>query len=61
MRLDANGKIYDTMIGEYILAGSRRWPLSLAAHEKYEVGSKKKDLVRPYLDDGITFDDAPIS
>lgn len=56
------GKIYDTMIGEYILAGSRRWPLSLAAlAEKYEVGSKKKDLVQPYLDDGITFDKIPYS
>ena len=54
------GKLYDTMIGEYILAGSRRWPLSLAAlAEKYEVGSKKKDLVQPYLDDGITFDKIP--
>ena len=55
-----NGEVYDTMVGEYILAGSRRWPLSLAAiAEKYEVGSKKKDLVQPYLDDGYTFDKIP--
>ena len=55
-----HGKLYDTMVGEYILAGSRRWPLSLAAlAEKYEVGSKKKDLVQPYLEQGVTFDKIP--
>ena len=37
-----DGPLYDTMVAEYLLSGSRRWPLSLAAlAEKYEVRSKK--------------------
>ena len=55
-----DGPLYDTMVAEYLLSGSRRWPLSLAAlAEKYEVGSKKSDLVQPYLDEGVTFDKIP--
>ena len=55
-----DGPLYDTMVAEYLLSGSRRWPLSLAAlAEKYEVGSKKTDLVQPYLDEGVTFDKIP--
>lgn len=55
-----NGAIYDTMVAEYILAGSRRWPLNLEAlSEKYGVEQKKVNLVKPYLDDGIMFDKIP--
>ncbi len=55
-----DGKLYDTMVAEYLLSGSRRWPLGLASlAQKYEVGSKRKDLVQPYLDEGLTFDKIP--
>jgi DNA polymerase I-like protein with 3'-5' exonuclease and polymerase domains len=55
-----NGAIYDTMVAEYVLAGSRRWPLNLeSVAEKYAVQQKKADLVKKYLDDGITFDKIP--
>jgi len=55
-----DGKVYDTMVGEYILAKARRWPLGLAAlAEKYDVTKKEKDLVSPYLEKGDTFYDIP--
>ena len=54
------GFIYDTMVTEYVLSKARRWPLGLASlAQKYEVGSKRKDLVQPYLDEGLTFDKIP--
>ena len=54
------GDIYDTMVAEYILSRSRRWPLGLAAlTEKYDVTRKEKDLVEPYLKSGKTFYDIP--
>ena len=55
-----DGKVYDTMVGEYILAKAQRWPLGLAAlAEKYDVTKKEKDLVSPYLEKGDTFYDIP--
>lgn len=54
------GDIYDTMVAEYILSRSRRWPLGLAAlTEKYDVTRKEKDMVAPYLEAGATFYDIP--
>jgi len=54
------GEIYDTMVAEYILARSQRWPLSLAAlAEKYSDVQKEKDLVAPYFKEGKTFYDIP--
>ena len=55
-----DGKIYDTMVAEYILARSRRWPLGLAAlAEKYSDVPKEKDLIEPYFKEGKTFYDIP--
>ena len=54
------GHVYDTMVAEYILARSQRWPLSLAAlAEKYSDVQKEKDLVASYLKEGKTFYDIP--
>jgi len=54
------GKLYDTMVAEYILSKARRWPLGLAAlAEKYSAVQKEKDLIQPFLDDGKTFYDIP--
>jgi|TARA_R100000482_G_C5131985_1_gene152618 DNA polymerase I-like protein with 3'-5' exonuclease and polymerase domains len=55
-----SGEIYDTMVAEYILSKSRRWPLGLASlADKYGVTKKEKDLVTPYLKEGKTFYDIP--
>ena len=54
------GHVYDTMVGEYVLSRSQRWPLSLAAlAEKYSDVQKEKDLVAPYFKEGKTFYDIP--
>ena len=54
------GYIYDTMVAEYILARSQRWPLGLAAlAEKYSDVPKEKDLVAPYFKEGKTFYEIP--
>ena len=54
------GHVYDTMVAEYILARSQRWPLSLAAlAEKYSDVQKEKDLIAPYFKEGKTFYDIP--
>ena len=45
-----DGKVYDTMVGEYILAKAQRWPLGLAAlAEKYDVTKRRKTLLRRIL------------
>jgi len=55
-----DGKIFDTMVAEYILAKAQRWPLGLASlAEKYDVTRKEKYLVAPYLKSGKTFYDIP--
>jgi len=55
-----DGKIYDTMVAEYILSRARRWPLGLAAlAEKYSDVPKEKDLIEPYFKEGKTFYDIP--
>ena len=54
------GYIYDTMVAEYVLARSQRWPLGLAAlAEKYSEVPKEKDLVAPYFKEGKTFYEIP--
>ena len=54
------GYIYDTMVAEYVLARSQRWPLGLAAlAEKYSDVPKEKDLVAPYFKEGKTFYEIP--
>ena len=55
-----DGPVYDTMVAEYLLARSRRWPLSLeAVAKRYEVTQKKKDLTAEYLNSGKTFAQIP--
>jgi DNA polymerase I-like protein with 3'-5' exonuclease and polymerase domains len=50
------GKVYDTMVSEYILSKARRWALSLASvAEKYGGVQKEKDLITPYFKEGKTF------
>lgn len=54
------GKVYDTMVAEYVLARARKWPLSLdALAKRYEVTEKKKDLTEDYLKSGKTFAQIP--
>ena len=54
------GYIYDTMVAEYVLARSQRWPLGLAAlAEKYSDVPKEKDLVALYFKEGKTFYEIP--
>ena len=54
------GKVYDTMVSEYILSKARRWALSLASvAEKYGGVQKEKDLITPYFKEGKTFYDIP--
>ena len=54
------GKVYDTMVAEYVLARARKWPLSLdALAKRYEVTQKKKDLTEDYLKSGKTFAQIP--
>jgi len=55
-----DGHVYDTMVAEYLLSRSRRWPLSLEAlAEKYSDTPKEKDLITPYFKEGKTFYDIP--
>jgi len=55
-----DGHVYDTMVAEYLLSRSRRWPLSLEAlAEKYSDIPKEKDLITPYFKEGKTFYDIP--
>lgn len=57
---DYDGHVYDTMVAEYLLARSRKWPLSLdALAKRYEVTEKKKDLTEDYLKSGKTFAQIP--
>lgn len=57
---DYDGPVFDTMVAEYLLARSRKWPLSLEALAKrYEVAEKKKDLTADYLKSGKTFAEIP--
>lgn len=54
------GRVYDTMVAEYLLARARKWPLSLdAVAKRYEVTEKKKDLTADYLKSGKTFAQIP--
>jgi len=56
-----DGKVYDTMIGEYVLMRGQKWGLSL--HDsciRRKVALKKSDLTHNYLKDGIGFDAMPM-
>lgn len=55
-----NGNLYDTMVIDYLLLGGIKCDLTLAGCCKRRgVELPKKDLVREYIDKGISFDKIP--
>ncbi len=55
-----DGKLYDTMIAEYMLARGAKIELSLDAMAKrLGVDNKKIDLIQPYYDKGMSFWEIP--
>ena len=54
------GKLYDTMIGEYVLLRGMRKPLSLKEICKRRSISQKSDAVDQYMKDKVSFEDIPI-
>tara|TARA_R100000458_G_scaffold15656_1_gene13364 strand:+ start:2130 stop:4262 length:2133 start_codon:yes stop_codon:yes gene_type:complete len=55
-----SGKVYDTMIGEYVLLRCKKLGLSLAdSCIRRKVSAKKSELVDNYLKDGVGFDTMP--
>jgi len=55
------GRLYDTMIGEYILLRGLRKPLSLKDICKRRSISQKSDVVDNYMKRKISFEDIPVS
>jgi len=55
------GRLYDTMIGEYILLRGLRKPLSLKDICKRRSISQKSDAVDDYMKRKISFEDIPVS
>ena len=56
-----NGRLYDTMIGEYILLRGIRKPLSLKDICKRRSISQKSDAVDDYMKRKISFEDIPVN
>lgn len=55
-----SGKVWDTMIGEYLLARGQKWQLSLdASCKRRGVSEKKKDIIQEYWNKKISFDKMP--
>ena len=54
------GKVYDTMIAEYVIHGGDKVALSLAESVKrYGLDEKRTDLTEQYMKDGVSFDSIP--
>ena len=54
------GKVFDTMLGEYVLQRGIKQPLSLeACAERYELDTKKQDTLKEYFKKGYTTRDIP--
>ena len=53
------GRVYDTMIGEYVLGRGFRKPLSLKEICKRRKVSLKSDIIEHYMDNQISFSDIP--
>ncbi len=54
------GKLYDTMIAEYVIHGGDKVALSLAESVKrYGLDEKRTDLTEQYMKDGVSFDSIP--
>ena len=55
-----NGKVFDTMLAEYVLQRGQKKPLSLeACAERYNLDTKKQDTLKEYLKKGISVADIP--
>ena len=55
-----NGKVFDTMLGEYVLQRGIKEPLQLeACAERYELDTKKQDTLKEYFKQGYTTRDIP--
>ena len=55
-----NGRVYDTMIGEYVLLKGQKYSLSL--HDsciRRKVSQKKTEIIQDYLSRGVGFDRMP--
>ena len=54
------GKLWDTMIAEYVIHGGDKVPLSLSeCVKRYGLDQKRTDLTERYMKDGISFDCMP--
>ena len=54
------GKVFDTMLGEYVLQRGIKEPLSLeACAERYELDTQKQDTLKEYFKKGYTTRDIP--
>ena len=54
------GKVYDTMIAEYIIHGGEKVPLSLAkCCERYALSPKKSGLIEEYMKKNVSFESIP--
>jgi len=57
-----DGKIFDTMLGEYILQRGQKQPLSLdACAERYALDTQKQDTLKDYFKKGYTTRDIPLA
>ena len=55
-----DGKVFDTMLGEYVLQRGIKEPLSLeACAERYELDTQKQDTLKEYFKKGYTTRDIP--
>jgi DNA polymerase I-like protein with 3'-5' exonuclease and polymerase domains len=55
-----DGRLYDTMIGEYVLLRGLRKPLSLKEICKRRSIAQKSDAVDQYMKDKVSFEDIPV-
>ena len=54
------GKVFDTMLGEYVLQRGIKEPLSLeACAERYELDTQKQDTLKEYFKQGYSVRDIP--
>ena len=54
-----SGRVYDTMVGEYVIGRGFRKPLSLKEICKRRKVSLKSDIIDHYMDNQISFSDIP--
>lgn len=55
-----DGKVFDTMLGEYVLQRGLKEPLSLeACAERYNLNTMKQDTLKEYMKQGVSIRDIP--